>query len=197
MKNLLISVLFIFLSSFSSITYAQQNKQENIEQKQSNVKLFGLQLDLGVPDGIVTSVIFSPTIYWIKLQGGFATNVVDFGYRFGITLDPINFCIAPTFTTEIGHYVYADISNLVKEENFPKVSYSYWNNQLGLEFGDPDGFRFFLRAGISHLWLNVNNLQPYIELKQKDTTTKFTVSDPNITAWVTPSLKLGFSLMLF
>lgn len=120
----------------------------------------GLQLDAGAPHGAGVSLVYRP---WraIRLSLGGAYNLASYGIRGGVSLVPISFAIAPTLNFEVGHFFPGNAQSAIQRfttvspEIAPllqRVGYHWVSAQLGLEFGAPRRFVFFVRGGISRLW---------------------------------------------
>ena len=197
MKKYLLSLLLICLVSFC-IPTAQADDT-------SRDPLIGMQLDLGVPDGAALGIVLSPCIYWAKLSGAITTNGFGVGWRVGLILDPLDFPIGPSATVEYGNSGSFNISSLV-DEDLPDVAYSYINLHLGMEFGDPRSFRFYLKGGPSWLFLETHNLQQIIKTREEDYKKNkdlyqnaeiSTLSELEATILIMPTVKLGFTLMFY
>jgi hypothetical protein len=150
-------------------------------------KTFGVDADVGVPDGAALGLVVRPKVEWLRLGAALTHNTLAPGVRLGATLDPINFPIAPTFTVEGGHYWEG---NLPFVKDSPAVSYNYANFHLGLEIGSRASFRFFLRGGVS--WLDVSTAHFQDSTASGSATSA--IGDPTFHGWIAPSGKLGFSL---
>lgn len=153
-------------------------------------KYIGLGFDVGVPEGAAVGVVVSPYFYWAKVNLHYTNNYFASGGRAGLTLDPVKWAIGPTLTTEYGFTGKFNPSDTFGK-NLPDASYQYVNIQPGLEFGSPNRFRFFLRAGFTHLWANAYNFNSVVN------TANTTVSDPKANLWLMPTFKLGFSVLIF
>jgi hypothetical protein len=153
-------------------------------------KWVGIGADLGVPDGGAIGVVVSPYYYWLKVTLSYTNNYFASGARAGVTLDPIKFIIAPTFTTEYGFSAKFNASDTFKSE-LPGISYEYINFQPGVEFGSPNGFRFFLRAGVTSAWVRAYNFTEVVE------NSTLTMHDPKAHLWIAPTFKLGFTVLIF
>ena len=112
----------------------------------SKVRLLGVTLFGGVPDGIASGVSIHPGTNLLHFDVAF-TSLLSFGVRAGATFDPFDWVLAPTLTVAGGYSAWAKIPST-------KTQYQlyYVNVQPGLEFGRRSLFRVFLRAGYSHLW---------------------------------------------
>jgi len=149
----------------------------------------GMQMDVGVPDGAALGLVLRPIPFhkydWLHVGVSGTYNVLAPGIRVGATFDPIKFPVAPTLTAEYGHAFEGKVPGVDKS---PGVSYDYTNLHLGLEFGNRDTFRFFLRGGVSYLNVNTSGFQE--TMSNKDVA----IGNPSFTARVAPTAKLGFSL---
>ena len=153
-------------------------------------KWVGIGVDLGVPDGGAIGIVVSPYYYWLKVSLSYTNNYFASGGRGGVTLDPIKFVIAPTFTTEYGFSTKFNASDTFTS-NLPSISYEYVNFQPGIELGSPNGFRFFLRAGVTSAWVRGYE---YTEVTDNST---LTIYDPKAHVWIAPTFKLGFTALIF
>ncbi|MBV9947793.1 MAG: hypothetical protein JOZ69_13140 [Myxococcales bacterium] len=149
-------------------------------------KTFGMDVDVGVPDGAAVGLVVRPQVEWLRLAGAVTHNTMAPGLRLGATLDPIDFPVAPTFSVEGGHY-WEGAMPFVKGS--PSVAYNYANLHLGLEVGSRASFRFFVRGGAS--WLDVSTAHFQNTVGGGATSA---IGDPTFHGWLAPSGKLGFSL---
>lgn len=136
---------------------------------------FGLLLDAGIPDGAGLSAAFRPARP-VRLHLGATHNGLRLGGRAGITLLPRPGGFTPSFTFEVGHTLTVDTARLARrmaDSSLPPihsmecVGYSYASTHVGFELGEPGGFMFFLRAGVSWVDLEVPNVEslgePFIQ----------------------------------
>lgn len=144
----------------------------------------GMVMDVGVPDGAAIGLSLRPFVEWLRVTAAGTYNGMAPGARIGMTLDPIAFPIAPTFTVEGGH-CWAGMVPMISDS--VAVGYSYMNLHMGLEIGSQSSFRFFLRGGVS--WLDVSSTGT----QRADGSGTASVSDPSFSGWVAPSGKLGFT----
>jgi hypothetical protein len=166
--------------------------------------ILGLQLDAGVPDVTALSVIYRPWSY-VRFNGGMLYNTASYGVRAGASIQPY-FPIAPSLNVEVGHYfdgnVYKRISAYTSvDENLrpmlSDVGYTFVNASLGLELGHPDWFVFFIRGGLSKVWLTVKNANASLPAAKAGS--DFTISsmtDPDAKLGI-PNVKLGFMLFFY
>lgn len=153
-------------------------------------KWVGVSGDIGVPDGAAIGVVVSPYFYWLKANINYTNNYFASGGRAGITLDPIKFFIGPTFTTEYGFSTQFNASHTFGA-TLPGTSYEYVNLQPGIELGSPNGFRFFVRGGVSSVWIHAYDFNQVLN------STNVTTSDPKAHLWLAPTFKLGFTALIF
>lgn len=145
----------------------------------------GMVFDVGAPDGVAAGLVVRPVIDWARLEGAITYNAMAPGIRGGFTLDPIDFGVAPTFTFEGGHAWNGKVPGMT---NPIGVQYNYANLHLGLEFGNRNAWRIFLRGGMSYLDLQTSNFTGAVTVGNG-----ITLSNPTFDGWV-PSGKLGFSI---
>ncbi len=161
--------------------------------------IIGLELDAGVPDGASATLLYRPWRY-VRLGGGLLYDYVGYGVRGGVSVLPY-FPIAPSLTLEVGHYFEADASAKVArfvhvddslKPMLKHIGYTFANAQLGLEIGHPDWFVFFVRAGISRVWLNVHDAQQALS----SSSSLKTLDDPSIRLGI-PNAKVGFMIFFY
>ncbi|WP_224372414.1 autotransporter outer membrane beta-barrel domain-containing protein [Hyalangium versicolor] len=162
----------------------------------------GAMLDVGAPDGIGVSIVVRPA-QWLRVNGGVTTNTLSLGVRGGISLVPLSTFISPSLNLDVGHYFNANYNDLVDRLGgiplkttapFDDVGYNYAGGSVGLEIGKPQSFSVYLRVGLAHGSMTIEDAEKLLQ----DVT-----DDPDITAkplslrFTTPSIKLGFLLYLF
>jgi hypothetical protein len=162
----------------------------------NRLPLLGAMLDVGVPDGLIGSLVVRPW-KWMRVSGGGGTNSISHGWRAGITLLP--FGSGPSASLEYGRYQDGDANGLAKKfmgggfngsRALERLGYEYMNAHLGLDFG----FRnvvFFLHGGVSMIRGQIHNLDAVTGGAGASDTTEVVVrQDPNFKA-VGPSIKMG------
>jgi hypothetical protein len=166
--------------------------------------ILGLQLDAGVPDVTGLSVIYRPWSY-VRFNGGMLYNLAGYGVRGGASIQPY-FPIAPSLNLEAGHYfganVFKKLSSYTSIDDNLKpvlsdVGYTFVNASVGLELGHPDWFVFFIRGGLSKVWLTVKNANASLPAAKAGS--DFTISsmaDPTVKLGI-PNVKLGFMLFFY
>jgi hypothetical protein len=113
----------------------------------SRRRIWGLSMDLGVPDGAAIGLTVLPRD-WLRLDASITYGGIAPGGRLGVTLEPFAWMLAPTLSAEGGHCFGGAIPGV---QSISSVSYSYANFHAGLELGGRSSLRFFLRAGVSYL----------------------------------------------
>ena len=162
-------------------------------------KLFGIQFDVGVPDGVTLGFIYRP-IRFLRLEVAPTYNVGGFGVRGSATFVPFEFVITPTLTAEMGHYFSGDFAKGISQFThqtmdaaataaLSDITYTYANLQLGLELGSHQSFIFFLRGGLSYVWGTAGNLNQAVQALSGNMNVTSKDADYR---FVIPSAKLGF-----
>jgi hypothetical protein len=153
----------------------------------SRFRYVGMNFDLGAPDGVALGVVVRPHLNWLRLNAAFTENVLAPGVRFGATVDPIKFGIAPTFTVEGGHYWSGSVPVV---SNPPTLGYDYANLHLGLEFGNRDKWRIYLHGGLSYMSVHTGNFQNTVSSLPDGVS----LGNPWLNGWIAPTGKLGFAI---
>ena len=148
-------------------------------------RTFGMTMDVGLPDGAALGLVVRPKFDWLRLGAAVTHNGMGPGVRLGVTLDPLQYAVAPTLTVEGGHCFAGTVPGV---QGSPSIGYDYANFHLGLEFGNRSTFRFFFRGGAS--WVNMSSAQAQNSVINNGST----ILNPSYTGWVAPSAKLGFAL---
>jgi hypothetical protein len=112
----------------------------------SKVRLLGVTLMGGIPDGIAPGISIHPATNLLHFDLA-VTSLLSFGVRAGATIDPFDWVLAPTLTIAAGYSDWAKIPSTTTQYHL-----YYVNIQPGLELGRRSRFRVFVRAGYSHLW---------------------------------------------
>lgn len=169
-------------------------------------KKFGLQLDLGAPDGAGLTAVFRPW-WFLRANAGFAYNVIGTGIRGGLSLMPVQWAVTPSLNFDLGHYFSGDLTKTVTTSNpaekalLANAAYNFWSLQIGLEFGSQQSFLFYLRGGIVH----ISDTLPGADLTRFMNSTGVTASRPgdgyrvgdaDVTALL-PCFSLGVIVYLF
>jgi hypothetical protein len=151
---------------------------------------FGVQSDIGIPDGATLGIVVRPELPWLRFGASYSFNVVSSGIRGGFSLDPIDFPIAPTLSVEAGHVFSGEINgSWFGLDKNPQVEYNYLNLHLGVELGDRNRWRMFLRAGLSRIHLQTS------DLASSGSETNLTINQASADATVFGTGKLGFVIL--
>ena len=153
----------------------------------------GLVLDAGVPDGANLGLVARP-LPWLRAHIGGSYNLMSGGIRGGVAYVPFQYWIVPTLVLEGGHYFTGSAKDAIETvagisvDYAPdRVSYTYANAHLGLEFGG-DWFTFFLRGGYSFVHASLRPAEEEDNVRFEE--------DITATAWL-PSAKLGFIFYVY
>jgi hypothetical protein len=161
--------------------------------------LVGAMVDVGVPDGLIGSLVVRPW-KWVRAYGGAGTNSVSKGWRGGLALIP--FGAGPSLSVEYGSYGQGDANGLVRSVAggewsgsplLSKLEYSYANAHAGLEFGGKR-FTFFVHGGVSRVWAQLHTSGATLGNTGSDTVVQVS-QDPKLKAFGS-SLKIGLILFL-
>jgi hypothetical protein len=161
--------------------------------------LVGAMVDVGVPDGLIGSLVVRP-LKWARVYGGGGSNSVSKGWRTGLALIP--FGSGPSLSLEYGSYAQGDANGLVRSMAggqfagsplLEKLEYQYANAHAGLEFGGKN-FTFFVHGGVSMVWAQLRGGGGTLANTGTDTVVQIS-SDPKIKGFGS-SLKVGLIVFL-
>lgn len=124
----------------------EQSEPPPVFEADPQVRLFGVTLLGGIPEGIAPGISIHPGTNLMHVDVS-VTSLLSFGVRAGVTFDPFDWLLAPTLTLAGGYSAWAKIPTTTTQYEL-----FYVNIQPGLEFGRRSRFRVFARAGYSHLW---------------------------------------------
>jgi len=151
----------------------------SVFEADSKVRLFGVTLLAGVPDGIAPGISFHPNTNLVHVDLSL-TGLLSLGVRGAVTFDPFDWLVAPTLTVAGGYNAWA---RLPSDAVYYQVYYV--NIQPGLEVGRRSRFRIFLRAGFSHFWVTGRHSYRYQGIE--------TTSQPALRVSALPSVNLGLT----
>jgi hypothetical protein len=162
----------------------------------------GLQLDAGLPDGVIAALVLRPIPY-TRFHLGAGTNTASPGFRGGVSILPVGEGLS--FDLELGHYLAGGANTLVRSlfagmgdfgSFVRRFSYTYVNAHAGLELGQRS-FTFFVHGGFSYLRATLHDLDVPMEADPaRPGRTTFTFNkDPRLKMLV-PSIKLGLVIYL-
>jgi hypothetical protein len=155
----------------------EQREQPPVFGQDTKVRLFGLTLLGGIPDGIAPGISVHPATNLLHFDVA-VTSLLSFGVRAGATFDPFDWVLAPTLTIAGGYSAWAKIPSTTTQYQL-----YYVNIQPGLELGRRARFRVFVRAGYSHLWAGGRSPSTFQGLQ--------TTSQPSVRINLFPTLNLG------
>jgi hypothetical protein len=167
-------------------------------------RAFGLSLDVGVPNGASATLLYRP-LKFLRLGGGLLYNYIGYGALASVSIQP-HYWIAPSLSFEGGHYF--DSNAVDKVARFTtvddslrplleSVGYTFVNAQVGLELGAPSTFVFFIRGGLSRVWLSVNNANQAAQASSGNGGTRIAYTDnPSVRLGI-PSVKAGFMFYVY
>jgi hypothetical protein len=160
----------------------------------------GLLVDAGVPTGAGVSGMFRPWRF-LRVEGGLNWNYLSFGLRGGVTVIPFEWAVTPTLHLEGGHFFPGDASRFVNDPG-PKillghVPEDYWSASLGLEIGSQQRFVFFLRAGLSWIRSEAQNVAQAINAQNPGSTTTVKSAGSAPLLLQTPTVGVGVLFFLF
>lgn len=165
--------------------------------------VLGVSGDVGTPDGLIAALVLRPAAP-LRLHVGGGTNSATGGFRGGLSILP--FGAGPSLSLEGGHYSAADTNGLVRgfvgafgkaATLFNRMSYTYFNAHLGLDFGSRY-VTFYLHGGVSYVLAHLYNVNQALDdmIKDPEARTRVTLdADPTIRALI-PSIKAGLILFL-
>jgi hypothetical protein len=163
---------------------------------------FGAMLDLGVPDGVVTSFVYRPH-KMARVHAGLGYNGISPGLRLGGDFIPFGW--GPSLGLSYGHYFDGDANGFVgmfagsandnTKEILKSVGYDYMNFRLGMEFGG-DRFTFFFRGGLCWMRTAIHHLDTLLDQNDPNSNMTITIKkDPVLNVWA-PTLQLGFIVQI-
>jgi hypothetical protein len=169
----------------------------------SSIPVLGVLGDVGTPDGLIAALVLRP-VSALRLHAGGGTNSTTGGFRGGASILP--FGAGPSLSLEAGNYRAGDTNGLVRgfvgafgkaAALFNRMSYTYFNAHLGLDFGSRHA-TFYLHGGVSYVLARLYDVNEALDdmIKDPDARTRVTVdADPTIRALI-PSIKAGLIFYL-
>jgi hypothetical protein len=161
----------------------------------------GLMADVGLPDGLMGSLVVRPIPY-LRLYGGAGANSSSPGVRGGLSVLPLG--VGPSLNLEVGHYLAGEANGLVRTfvrglgrfaDYVNRLDYTFANAHLGLDIGRRD-FTFFIHGGFTFLRARLKDVTVPPELTSNTGKTSITFHEDPIIKMFTPSVKLGFIFYL-
>jgi hypothetical protein len=155
----------------------EEPEQPRIFGADSTVRLLGVTLLGGIPDGIAPGISIHPGTNLLHFDVA-VTSLLSLGVRAGATFDPFDWVLAPTLTVTGGYSAWAKIPSTTTQYEL-----YYVNIQPGLELGRRSRFRVFVRAGYSHLWAASRTAATFQSVQA--------TSQPSVRINLFPTLNLG------
>jgi hypothetical protein len=152
----------------------------------------GFGMDLGLPSGVALGVVVHPKIDWVSASVALTHNVLAFGGRASVKLDPL--ALLPK--VPVGLFAdfqggFAGQGAIPGHADLPTVGYDYFNMYGGLRLGRPNGFHWNFEVGPTYLHVATENFQHLVASK----TQGLTVGNPTVNGWVTPTFVTGFEVV--
>lgn len=183
MRRIFVTAMTLALLCFSVSASAEETKHP--------VRV-GFGMDLGVPSGVALGVVVHPKIDWLSAQASLTHNVLNFGGRLSVKLDPLalkpNLPIGLFFDAQGG---FAAQGNIPGHSDLPSLGYDYLNLYGGLRLGKPNGFHWNFEVGPTYLHASTDNFQAVL----KSGTPGLSVGNPTVNGWVTPTFVTGFEVV--
>ena len=179
------------------------SRKRTLDDDEGSQTIIGLGIDGGAPGGGGLTLLVRP-LWWLRLNGGLAYNVVGFGFRGGITLAPADWAVTPTLNLDAGRYLSGDMNKFVTVSDpseralLSRTTYTFATAQLGLEFGSQRRFSFYLRGGITYVYSRLSgaDITAIAASHNGDPNNTFTVGDAKISA-IAPCASLGFNIFVY
>lgn len=153
----------------------------------------GFGIDIGAPSGVALGLVVHPKIDWVSAQLSVTHNAINFGGRGSVKLDPL--AIFPNLPIGLFGDLQAGIAgrgNVPSVSEAPPLGYNYVNLYGGLRLGKPNGFHWNFEAGPSYLVAKTSDFQGFVS---KNTSGDVRVSNPTVSAWITPTFITGFEVV--
>lgn len=186
------AALTVVLAVAPPLLTAEGVELDAFGKKPWEAPFIGVQVDVGVPDGIGASLMVMPGRF-LRIHAGGLNNGVGSGVRFGATLVAFpSFGFRPLLGVDAGHtfggageWLPNVLGNTQLANALSGASISFASAQIGLELGSPT-FALTLRAGASWVDVSVNPVNV-------ETSANTSVSASGIVLrGFMPSARLGF-----
>lgn len=179
---------------FSTMTAALLCFSLNASAEESKHPLrVGFGMDLGVPSGAALGVVVHPKVDWASVQLSLTHNVLAFGGRASLKLDPL--ALKPNLP--IG--LFADVQggfaaqgNIPGHSDLPSVGYDYLNLYGGLRLGKPNGFHWNFEVGPTYMHISTDNFQSALK---SGNVPGLSVGNPTVNGWLIPTFVTGFEVV--
>jgi len=162
----------------------------------------GLQLDAGLPDGVIAALALRPVPY-TRFHIGAGSNSASPGLRGGLTILPVG--EGPSFNFEVGHYLAGETNVLVRSlfaglgdfgKYVRRFSYTFVNAHAGIELGRRN-VTFFVHGGFTYVRASLHDLDVPMEADPaRPGRTTFIFNKDPVLKMLAPSAKLGLVVYL-
>src|SRR4051812_5241213 len=163
-------------------------------------KRFGLLADAGVPGGAGVAAMFRPWRF-LRAAAGVSWNYLSFGFRGAVTFVPFEGTLTPTLHLEGGHFFAGDASRFSSNAGAKVVLRSvpedYLSASIGLEIGSQEKFVFFVRAGLSWIRSEAQDIAEAIAAANPGLKTGVKSADNMPLLVQLPTVSVGIVLFLF
>lgn len=156
----------------------------------------GVALGAGFPQFATLDLAYRP-LPWLRLQAGPSWDYAGWGLHGGAFVAPYRWLLTPTLGLEGGRFFTADANHFVSADPevqplLRRVTVKYLAATLGVEIGSQRGFSFFLRTGLSWIWVDSSGTGQLTGTSGTPgaNDAQVTITDPVIRA-SSPTLQLG------
>ncbi len=167
------------------------------EEKQENAHPFrvGFGMDLGVPSGAALGLVVHPKVDWASVQLSLTHNVLNFGGRASLKLDPM--ALINRGNLPIGLFAdaqggFAAQGTIPGHSDLPSLGYDYLNLYGGLRLGKPNGFHWNFEVGPTYMHINTDNFQAVLK---NGNVPGLSVGNPTVNGWLVPTFVTGFEVV--
>jgi len=182
MKRVLFAATTLLSFAISSNAFAEDKHPLRV----------GFGMDVGVPSGAALGVVVHPKVDWVSAQLSLTHNVLNFGGRLAVKLDPMalkpNLPVGVFFDTQGG---FAANGTIPGHSDLPGLGYDYLNLYGGLRLGKPNGFHWNLEVGPTYMHISTSNFQSVVGSAPKT----LTLGNPTVNGWLVPTFVTGFEVV--
>jgi hypothetical protein len=174
-----------------------------LDEDEGDQTIIGLGIDGGAPGGGGLTLLVRP-LWWLRLNGGLAYNVIGYGFRGGLSLAPGAWAVTPTLNLDAGRYLSGDFTKFVTISDpnvrsmLSRTTYTFATAQIGLEFGSQRRFSFYLRGGITYVLSSVSgsDLVAIYNGNSPDPNNRVSAARMPVSALL-PCASLGFNIFIY
>lgn len=155
---------------------------------------WGMQIDLGVPDGLMAGVTFKPPMP-VRLNAALGYNTVSPGLRLGIEWMPLGHTWL--LSAQGGHFFQGDASHWASKPNsadgilLERVSYNYFSWRAGAQW-QSGPITYFGLLGLTYLRAPIEQVERLLApIETGNGGTLIQVPDTPTLSVLMPTLQLG------